>query len=255
MNNYLKPAELRSGAEILLTAKIPNAVDDTLAFSITATDFYAAAAPSSSGNYHQSKPVSLLKYKSALSSPRKLVAEEDAKDASTMSDTSLLDLTADQSGSTLSVEPICHGDQIVLQCDKRYLSVSRGWWLAWSSRRPRRSGVFTVEILERAVAASTVSASMSIASNILDRNFENIREKMGVVRQGPGPGPEKENESFKEGDELRHGDLFRLRNVKFPDFELGITSVRVSGDFCYLGLRKVDDANGAWCQPVRFATK
>jgi hypothetical protein len=37
---------------------------------------------------------------------------------------------------------------------------------------------------------------------------------------------------------LRPGDIFKLRSVKFPDFELGLTSVKVRDEYCYLGLRK-----------------
>lgn len=38
---------------------------------------------------------------------------------------------------------------------------------------------------------------------------------------------------------LHIGDVFRLRSIKFPEFELGITSERLNVDNCYLGLRKV----------------
>ena len=38
---------------------------------------------------------------------------------------------------------------------------------------------------------------------------------------------------------LRAGDSFRLRNLKFPEYELGVTSVKIKDNYCYLGMRKV----------------
>ena len=38
---------------------------------------------------------------------------------------------------------------------------------------------------------------------------------------------------------IRTGDAFRLRSLKFPDYELGVTNVKKRGEYCYLGLRKV----------------
>lgn len=38
---------------------------------------------------------------------------------------------------------------------------------------------------------------------------------------------------------LRTGDSFRLRSVKFPEYEMGVTSVKLKDEFCYVGLRKV----------------
>lgn len=40
-------------------------------------------------------------------------------------------------------------------------------------------------------------------------------------------------------DVLYTGDTFRLRSVKFPDYEFGITNSRINDDHCYTGLRKV----------------
>ena len=40
-------------------------------------------------------------------------------------------------------------------------------------------------------------------------------------------------------DILMTGDSFRLRSVKFPEYELGITHVKIRDDYCYMGLRKV----------------
>ena len=56
---------------------------------------------------------------------------------------------------------------------------------------------------------------------------------------------------------LRAGDSFRLRSMKFPEYELGVTSDKIKDEYCYLGLRKVNDAvtGGEWCMPVRFSVK
>ena len=56
---------------------------------------------------------------------------------------------------------------------------------------------------------------------------------------------------------LRLGDTFRLRSMKFPEYELGVTSDKIKDDYCYLGLRKVaEESDGSeWCMPVRFSVK
>lgn len=47
---------------------------------------------------------------------------------------------------------------------------------------------------------------------------------------------------LKETDcHLRTGDSFRLRSVKFPEYEMGVTSVKLKDEFCYVGLRKVSE--------------
>jgi hypothetical protein len=63
----------------------------------------------------------------------------------------------------------------------------------------------------------------------------------------------------KIGDHIRTGDAFRLRSVKFPDYELGITNVKIRDEYTYLGLRKIGDTASAgsdnWCQEVWFYVK
>lgn len=92
------------------------------------------------------------------------------------------------------------------------MSVARGWWMAWQLSKPRRSGAFTIEIVEKAQ-----------------------QTKFKIVPSPGGPSSaQKDNDNI-----LRPGDIFRLRSVKFPDFELGLTSVKLRDEYCYLGLRKV----------------
>ncbi len=56
----------------------------------------------------------------------------------------------------------------------------------------------------------------------------------------PAPVAATEAEKVVEQDpSLRPGDMFRLKSVKFPGYELGITSVKLKDDYYYLGLRKV----------------
>ncbi len=100
------------------------------------------------------------------------------------------------------------------------MSISRGWWLAWSSTDPRRSGAFTIEIIEKA---------QSKFKEQLDKIKENI--SLSSSKETPQQAP--------MDNVLRPGDTFRLRSVKFPDFELGLTSVKVRDEYCYLGLRKM----------------
>ncbi len=104
------------------------------------------------------------------------------------------------------------------------MSVTRGWWMAWSSTDPRRSGAFVVEILEKAPQNKLMEFTEQIKGQI-----DNIKEKIGR-----GSAYTKDVDNV-----LRPGDMFRLRSVKFPEFELGITSVKLKDEFCYLGLRKV----------------
>jgi len=64
----------------------------------------------------------------------------------------------------------------------------------------------------------------------------------------------------KEREVLNTGDLFRLRSVKFPEYELGITSKKISGDHCYLGLHKaqafgVEEDENVWCHTTRFSAR
>jgi hypothetical protein len=53
----------------------------------------------------------------------------------------------------------------------RYMSVNRVWWMSWSSKEPKRSGAFKVEIIEK---ASTVTFSGQVNSTI-DKMKESIR--------------------------------------------------------------------------------
>jgi hypothetical protein len=112
------------------------------------------------------------------------------------------------------------------------MSVTRGWWMAWNSNIPRRSGAFKIEIIEK--AQNQLKELKEQFKNIK----ENIKEKIGRGDQ------DRKIEKEKEFDNvLRPGDLFRLRSVKFPDFELGLTSVKIRDEYCYLGLRKVIEIN------------
>lgn len=108
--------------------------------------------------------------------------------------------------------------------------------MAWSSTEPRRSGAFTLEIIEKA------------PQNRLKEQFDVIKERIGVSPTHANP---RELDSV-----LRPGDSFRLTSVKFPQYELGITSVKLKDEYCYLGLRKMGDdhdgGDGEWCMEVRF---
>lgn len=108
------------------------------------------------------------------------------------------------------------------------MSVARGWWMAWSSHESRRSGAFTIEIVEKA------------PQNKIKEHFDNIKENIKEkMRRGSIVNKDIENTDNSD-NMLRPGDLFRLRSVKFPEFELGLTSVKLRDEYCYLGLRKVN---------------
>ncbi len=154
-------------------------------------------------------------------------------------------------------------NELIIVSLARFMSVTRGWWMAWSSSEPRRSGAFVVEIIEKAPQNKLKEFTEQIKGQI-----DNIKEKIG-----------RPSIYTKDVDNvLRPGDMFRLRSVKFPDFELGITSVKLKDEFCYLGLRKVSFASlsfeltisfvlqisagqneasdeNDWCMGVRFSVK
>jgi len=167
--------------------------------------------------------------------------------------------------------------------------VTRGWWLAWNSSIPRRSGAFVVEILERAprinlmgnkrlvswpsislgTAGAVGAGNLDTLTGIGAINTDASRDRGGLERRTSNSFMGMESHTTTSGANLdgravgskdlsvlHLGDIFRLRSVKFPDYELGITSEHVRGDFCYLGLRKVNDKEkDTWCVPLRFSLK
>lgn len=126
------------------------------------------------------------------------------------------------------------------------MSVARGWWLAWSSGEPRRSGAFTIEITEK-------------AQSKFKGQFDKIKENIGRSQSSNLASP-KDAAQAPVDNILRPGDMFRLRSVKFPEYELGLTSVKVRDEYCYLGLRKQQSDGStmdtgdddAWAMEVRF---
>lgn len=157
--------------------------------------------------------------------------------------------------------------------------------MAWNSSTPRRSGAFVVEVLERAprmnlmtskrlvswpsislgTAGAVGAGNMDTLTGIGAINTDSfVSRERGLERRNSKVGNELHSSSgtadgrnaCKDHSVLHLGDTFRLRSVKFPDYELGITSERVRGDFCYLGLRKVNDLEkDTWCVPLRFNLK
>jgi hypothetical protein len=116
---------------------------------------------------------------------------------------------------SLSGQKVQNHDCVVIENQGRFMSVARGKWISWSSNVPRRSGAFMIEILEKAY--------------------------LGPIEKGIGKILNKEKD---EENVLRTGDLFRLRSVKFPEFELGVTGDRLTGEYFLLSLKKVrDDKN------------
>lgn len=88
----------------------------------------------------------------------------------------------------------------------------------------------STEILER-----NQSQFESSIRNIKEQ-FDTLGEKFTAGKLGSF----SLQNHLKETDcHLRTGDSFRLRSVKFPDYEMGVTSVKLRDEFCYVGLRKV----------------
>ena len=53
----------------------------------------------------------------------------------------------------------------------RYVSVTKGWWLAWNSPTPRRSGAFVLEIVER---AQQQTLKEQVTSRIMDIKVHSV---------------------------------------------------------------------------------
>ena len=128
----------------------------------------------------------------------------------------------------------------------RYLSVTRGWWLAWSSSEPRFSGAFVIEIVER--APQNIKLLKEHMQNLrkigqlgnLNIHIPGTKHSSPKHMTAPAPAVAEAAEKVVEQDpSLRPGDMFRLKSAKFPGYELGITSVKLKDEYYYLGLRKV----------------
>ena len=122
--------------------------------------------------------------------------------------------------------------------------------MAWSSDTPRKSGVFIIEIIEKA------------KQNIISEQFNAITDKISKATSGVIPNMGLKEQQLVEHDAIGPGDSFRLRSMKFPDYELGLTSVKIKHEVeCfYLGLRKViqNDASTSkseWSQKSVFFIK
>jgi hypothetical protein len=73
----------------------------------------------------------------------------------------------------------------------------------------------------------------SSPTEILERNPTQFETSLRNIKD------QHENLSPAKDCNLRTGDSFRLRSVKFPEYEMGVTSVKLKDEFCYVGLRKV----------------
>jgi hypothetical protein len=164
----------------------------------------------------------------ASSHPAEMVSfvawREDAPDTASMVSTF---------ENSLAGQKIKNGESIVLENNGHFMSVSKGWYVSWASDKPRRSGAFVIEIIKKA------------PQSILGHGKEIIKEKV----------LQKEKE---DSDVLRGGDIFRLKSVKFPLYELGVTSVRLKDDHFHVGLRKIEEESSNksdWCLPLHLTAK
>jgi len=193
----------------------------------------------------------------------------------------------------MSAAPLHDGDMIVIANGKGgFMSVRQGWWMGWGSAEPRRSGAFVIEIVERAPQiftdiranlpsinspfspAKTAAGNALNSANLAASQSQNANASAsgGVSAQVSssgnatvslhGTGEAAAESKEREAAVLNTGDLFRLRSVKFPEYELGITSKKISGnsDHCYLGLHKaqafgVEEDENVWCHATRFSAR
>lgn len=217
--------EVKYGASFLINASIPGE-QRTKCFAISKVNNFVAASLTSDASVIKIEPF-VPNY-----------SIEPNSSAKTNSSSSSLPLP--KTGDTAQI-PIRDGDLVVIVCDDKYMSVTRGWWMLWSSDEIKRSGAFKIEITQYAP--------------------QNIDIFSGLEKIGLGTG----TKGGTQDKILRTGDLFRLRSIKFPEYELGVTSHKLAtgspaGDagkgkeYSYLGLRKVGVLNN-WCTEVRFSVK
>lgn len=209
-------------ADLYMSARVKSTAFDLVAFSISTCNGFAAASPhrhlsiSTAGSTLRFLPYVPL---SGGESSSSIAVKVERKPNSPF-------------GLKGSKSVVRDKDQVVIECEGKYLSVAKGWWLAWSSDVPRRSGAFVIEITERArknVAFNSLKSGMKkIKDTILDSKFGNKKELSTTSEK-----------SDTDDNILRAGDSFRLRNLKFPEYELGVTSVKIKDNYCYLGMRKV----------------
>jgi hypothetical protein len=232
--------QIKYGDQVHFTAKIAAACEARSFFTIACVDKFAAAAPSTLQQLIAVSSVRLHSWKDLT---------EGTVDGGSEAGDSITNSTPPKPKRASPLvrfrkgkkeeyfgQPIRHGDTLLLEWNGKFLSVARGWWMQWTSSEPRRSGAFTLEIIEKA------------PQNRLKEQFDVLKERIGVSPTHTNP---------RELDNvLRPGDSFRLVSVKFPQYELGITSVKLRGEYCYLGLRKIgsdhDGGDGEWCMEVRF---
>lgn len=222
---------IKFGSDLLLHARVKSSVIDLVTFSISSVNGFAACAPHhqfpipNSGTTIQLHPwASLASPESSpsLQSPNPMPRRSVPPLAAP---SGLRRIPSKNKNELAARSFVRDGDEVMVECEGNYLSVAKGWWLAWSSPQPRRSGAFTIEITEKA----SVNRLQETIFNGISKLKETINGKQSV------------DESANKNDILCNGDSFRLRSLKFPDYELGVTSVKIKDNFCYLGLRKVLD--------------
>jgi hypothetical protein len=275
-----------------LTAKIPFAGSDAKAFNICSVEKFAAASP-----LPTNLTVKLHPWKEEDDDAKSSLSDSGAESKYSSGPPNIqrqnsppkpfwrkkLHLPRVMKRSEPS-QHVHNGDIVVLECDSKYVSVTRGWWLSWTSPTPRRSGAFMIEIIERApqnkiietfnkirrpsiisssypttitqtnLASAQVNplnspAYAMTANPLLSQSSNNPPAAAVASISGQGSSPD---------DVLYSGDTFRLRSVKFPDYEFGITNSRINEDHCYTGLRKIGSNttnSDDWCIGVHFTLK
>ncbi len=80
---------------------------------------------------------------------------------------------------------------------------------------------------------SAVNGAVPMTTNPMVASTSHYPKDMSMPQSGIGG-------NTSNDDLLFTGDTFRLRSMKFPEYELGITNSRINEDNCYVGLRKVN---------------
>jgi hypothetical protein len=230
--NMLNSKEnIRYGSDVQMSARITSSQIDMVSFTVSSCNSFGAASP------HHVFPAlpftgGTIRFQPYIENRLRAESDTTVSEVDPQKAPSLPQRSRSNEAKEVLILAVRNfvkdGDELVLESDGKYMSLAKGWWLAWSSDSPRRSGAFKVEITDR--------ASKNKLSESISKSMKHITETIKESAFGKKDGPEAK---VDELNLLRSGDSFRLRSIKFPEYELGVTSVKIKDNFCYLGLRKV----------------
>jgi hypothetical protein len=163
--NYIKSLigltnKVNYGQNLTLTCKNTKTDDDVRPLVVAPVEKFAAAAPAKSAVKELSSGSGSVQVRLQMwSNVSSLVSENGMSDVDHNGYGSSTSGSPNKSrvgevlsnankllskGFAESGSPIKNGDIVIIECDGKFMAVTRGWWMGWSSPVPRRSGAFKV---------------------------------------------------------------------------------------------------------------